>query len=478
MAGIKIVGRDHYWIEYEIYGLQYSARLYDQFEVILHNRENNTPVEIDQFTTGASGDSFTIRFHNLCPNTSYLCVASAKWSGAWYTIGDVTGSTPSSPAPQWLFFRAISATEIEGLWTHVSGAWGDHFRWKLLGSSTWAEGTAEGTVTSFLLHELSPGTTYQCEVRAVFKDNSGYTVYSPFSTTQSATTESVQIDAPLWWSTHIKALSPSSLQIGWYKGDCEAWWVEARQLESDWYDVGGTYENIVVLVDAAPDVTYYFRVKGYKNGFWGPYSSVISVKTFSINAPLWNGSQCYTGSQNIHLGWYGVDWADNYWIDFRYSPAGDAFAYVELDGSNRSVNVTGFDPETKYYITVEAVHLTENETRRFGPPSSMISLTTLPIGVPDFEWDMPKISGNTFNLTALEWNDFTTTINDKRNYKELPPYSFTTAYTNNNFAAAMYNQSNVAIGNMITTGISTQSAGDEIHADLLNTLKDKLNSIT
>ena len=97
----------------------------------------------------------------------------------------------------------------------------------------------------------------------------------------------------------------------------------------------------------------------------------------------------------------------------------------------------------------------------------------------DFSWTYSKVQGGTFNLTATEWNNFTSRINAFREYKGLSDYSFTRAYSGNNFTAAMYNQARIAIQAISGYGtyIPTVTKGQQITAYMMNVLVSELNAI-
>lgn len=96
-----------------------------------------------------------------------------------------------------------------------------------------------------------------------------------------------------------------------------------------------------------------------------------------------------------------------------------------------------------------------------------------------FSWTYTKRSGRAFNLTADEWNELTSNINEVRRYRGYSNYSFTTAYSGDNFTAKMYNQAVNAIKGISGYGtyIYTVSKGEEVTADLLNDLRDELNAV-
>lgn len=97
----------------------------------------------------------------------------------------------------------------------------------------------------------------------------------------------------------------------------------------------------------------------------------------------------------------------------------------------------------------------------------------------NFSWTYAKTSGGDFNLTAAEWNAFTSRINEFREYCDLSTYGFTTASKGNNFTAAMYRQARTAIQAIDGYGtyIPYVYSGDEITAYMMNILVSELNSI-
>ena len=73
-------------------------------------------------------------------------------------------------------------------------------------------------------------------------------------------------------------------------------------------------------------------------------------------------------------------------------------------------------------------------------PAGSGTITTLAIRPSNFSWTYAKTSGGNFNLTAAEWNSFTSSINLFRVYKNLGNYTFTSAVSGNNFTATIFNQ--------------------------------------
>lgn len=143
------------------------------------------------------------------------------------------------------------------------------------------------------------------------------------------------------------------------------------------------------------------------------------------------------------------------------------------DGDDRNFSISyNVTAGTSYYIWVRGYYSDASGTTYLCiiPPSSRPS---------NFSWTNAKTQGKAFNLTAAEWNSFTSKINEFRKYKGLSNYSFTYAYKGDTFTAAMYNQARKAIQAVDGYGtyIPTVSAGDNITAYAMNVLVSELNSI-
>jgi hypothetical protein len=105
--------------------------------------------------------------------------------------------------------------------------------------------------------------------------------------------------------------------------------------------------------------------------------------------------------------------------------------------------------------------------------------TDKPTRPSEFSWETAKTSGQTFKLTAKEWNDLTDNINDVRNYKNKTSYSFTTAVPGEPLTVGMYNEVVEAIKGMKSNaGIYEVEKGWVVYDWRLNDLVEELNSIS
>lgn len=99
-----------------------------------------------------------------------------------------------------------------------------------------------------------------------------------------------------------------------------------------------------------------------------------------------------------------------------------------------------------------------------------------------FYWDINKVSGQQFNVTASEWNRLIQNVKDVHVYKlgsyNSSSYPMTTVSRGQPFYAQRFNEVRFAIGSLNSTGLNNKYKGDTIYASELNILKDKLNAIT
>ena len=158
-------------------------------------------------------------------------------------------------------------------------------------------------------------------------------------------------------------------------------------------------------------------------------------------------------------------------------PKGCYMPTTSTTDTTRTVTATSF---LKRGHTYKVRVFIVNSSGKVSETSSWITVT-IPekLRPSNFSWTYTKTSGGNFNLTASEWNSFTSRINEFRDYCDLSSYSFTTAYSGNSFTAAMYRQARTAIQAIDGYGtyIPYVSSGDEITAYMMNVLVSELNAI-
>lgn len=227
---------------------------------------------------------------------------------------------------------------------------------------------------------------------------------------------------------------------------------------------GITYEEIVEALGAGNDVRY--TAESVYSDFWFTNKNLNSS---SVLDP-------YTNDLYVLEMLYNYDLpsnVDNWVIAKMINAPNGARSVTTRYGSSGAIDLTFLDSNTTYSIRL--VSADYDNTSAY---SSYKSITT-PSRPDYFSWDTQKVQGQSFKLTAAEWNSLTRNINMIRTYKNYDTYSFTTVYAGDTVTAAIYNEARKAIQGISGYGsyIPTVYSLDNITAYALNTLVSELNAI-
>lgn len=154
---------------------------------------------------------------------------------------------------------------------------------------------------------------------------------------------------------------------------------------------------------------------------------------------------------------------------------------TEVGWGTNSITVS-VESGTVYYLFVRHEQLNNSGTieTTITPPGSSRG------GSGSFEWDAEKVSGEPFNITALEWCRLLNHINDVRKtngYQKISEGNteayFTYPSSGDTFTALHYNQALNGITGMLGTGYNANAviSGEEITAEKINLLRDMINDI-
>lgn len=150
----------------------------------------------------------------------------------------------------------------------------------------------------------------------------------------------------------------------------------------------------------------------------------------------------------------------------HYLSASDTYAEWTTDGYGNNLVVGAW-----YWVRVRAYDNNNN--------SSVLDyrIQFKRIRPNDWTWSVTMTSGQPVNITANEWNNFTTRINQFRFYMGLSNYTFTSVSSGYDIFAYQVNEAVNAINPMVTNPLSTQVSGGTAAASFMNLLRDRLNSI-
>lgn len=181
----------------------------------------------------------------------------------------------------------------------------------------------------------------------------------------------------------------------------------------------------------------------------------------------------------------GYDWDDREitWVICNASGSVLDRKYDDIGANVTSTSYTtfsGLKPDTKYTVEYEIIFSSTKEGLLDQAVYGSKTVYTEAVAIEHFAWDTAKTSGNSFNVTASEWNRLIDKITEVYTYLGWPNYQDTypiTKVTSGSiFYAKRFNEVREAIGNLYSTGISTKSKGDKITAADLNQLVTSLNA--
>lgn len=181
------------------------------------------------------------------------------------------------------------------------------------------------------------------------------------------------------------------------------------------------------------------------------------------NTYTFSGTKTFTVMAGKNLYIYDIpEFQDGYGVPWTFSITG-------ATGSASSIKSSGSTPILNINIYPEA-----NCTVR-------VNATDLGTDRPDdWSWNSTIRAGADIAISAPDWNNFCSRINEFRAYAGLSSYSFTTVSRGTVISAAIVNQARTAISAISGHGTLPSAAvpGDEITARFFNTLTSALNSIS
>jgi hypothetical protein len=230
----------------------------------------------------------------------------------------------------------------------------------------------------------------------------------------------------------------------------------------------------------SPNTEYHFAGYTYSSGY------TDSDVTFS--------SHVTTGGGVLPDPSFGQPYAEGttaYVNVIRNTTVGKTRVFI-VDASNNSP-ISVADITTDGLVSIEVGYGTwyfkawNYDPNAVWTDSQEIVSDNLAIMLPGFQWDTPKVKKQRFNLTAVEWNKFTSYINQVRVAKNLSQYTFVTAVKDNKVTAKMYNQTINAMSPMNPSYqlpdliVDPQPVNlierDRVTAQILNDLVNAINSV-
>lgn len=347
MANISWRSRGETWIQWEIYNLQYSAMLYDNFKIVLEADTASGWVFHSQHTwtsVNHSNNTWCLT-PRLGIMSEYRAHGYATWKGEEYYLGYevLKTSTPTLNYPQ------LEHTEIGETYIYIrTSSVLDATKYYIIVTDENKEIFSETSNSPLVvtISHLKPETSYKISVWVTGIDNEGYNASSYLKSYYITTKHTSLPPLPVPSLINIITL-PNNIKINCeYLGEGTAYIFQCsdgKQMES--------YQPSATFIHLKPSTDYFVRYTATANYRPVNWSDWIPVKTDSLNkeppeTPV-NLEQILTGTTETlcFLKWDEVTDAEGYYIYVNGNKAKDcnvSQANVTIVGS-AEITISSFN---------------------------------------------------------------------------------------------------------------------------------------
>ena len=324
--------------------------------------------------TNAKTTSFTVK--NLSPGTEYQFRLYSLAYNIYSPKTAVKANTKPSPVTE--LKASPSSDSVKLTWNKSANA--DSYQVNIYKDEKWTMlGKTDGSTTSFTVNGLSPATTYQFRVYALFNN-----VYSTAVSTK-VTTKPAAV-------TGLKAsVASNSIKLSWNKSaSADSYQVNIYK-DGKWTKVGKTDSSTTsfTVSGLSPSTTYQFRVYSLYNNI---YSAAVSLKATTKLAAVTGLKVSSSTANSIKLTWNKNANADSYQVDVYKNGKWTYLAKV----TGTSYTASKLSANTTYSFRVFAFKGNTYSS------STSIKATTKKLNTPDPVTGL-KASATT-NSIKLTWN--------------------------------------------------------------------------
>lgn len=492
-------------VRWEISGLSEPASSYSAFRV------STTDGKFKQWSDGTTYDYTS--GHNASGN--YITGnAEALFNGNWYSAGSYQVYLPPPPPPPDtqdpsitnFFLNAINKTSIQVYASASDNVAVDQLRFLIsqYGSTSPPAGPTVyvGNILNssgyYTYSGLTPGYYYTVEVFAF--DTAGNS--SPHSVIYDVQTTPDDITPPTMTSFNVTSTTENSITVSASATDTGAgvsyiqYYISAGNsttpssttvnyvgytngASGNYVFTGlasGMYYTVEAnAVDASPQANFspHSRIQNVRTTViseTGARTNATAIGSTQFDWFLSSLSKAFNSTNYMAVGIFNQSFAN----DSASQPPG-LLSSLQAPASGNSTTTattratTGVSAGNTYVLYGGA----KAANGRWYTAGSV----TIKMRPDNWAWFTPKVAGQDFNITNIEWRDFTIRVNSMRGYKGMAVTQFATYNTGDDFTAALYNTAAQSVGEVSGRSWITKAAGDDVLASLFNKLRDDLNSV-
>lgn len=279
----------------------------------------------------------------------------------------------------------------------------------------------------------------------------------------------------------MSARAGTSFFCGWYPS------TGAVSYTLSYRPAGGVFKEITVtntfsyITGLSPGTMYYVRVRANgANGGYSAWNDIGGISYYTQPAiPILEvvGSTPTTATLRVSINTTGT-W-NNLCVGRMDASYGSIVETITTIVNGGTVTFTNLTTGTTYYFRAYSEITATTLIQSYLSTQQSVLVSARPA---QFAWTTPKVAGQSFSVTATEWNRLIQNVKDVHVYKlgsyNSVAYPMTTVSQGGIFYAGLFNQVKLAIGSINSTYIADKAKDNPIRASDLNTLVTKLNEIT
>ncbi len=302
-----------------------------------------------RWSTGAAGSSINViqpKLISVTATNAFGCTSGAT-SIQTQSVNPRTCVTPNMLTS----YNISDTTAILG-WNPAITGERYIIRYWIPGTSSIKMHEIGGSLSSWRINDLLPGTTYNWTIENMCVSGSYMSQTASFKT----------LGAPLFCGstpqhTRSESITTQRATVRWYNTTADSFMVRYRPVGTNTYfyrNLNGVMNSTgVQLINLLTNTNYEWQVSSTCNGFTSPYSQTSFFKTLDTCGYMGNVSVSNVTSSTARIIWSNINSMDTIRIRYtRINTGVEHNVYFNATGQNGSYELRGLKPGSSYNVEV------------------------------------------------------------------------------------------------------------------------------